>query len=382
MTPVVLAADTAAARRPRHGPVVARGHVRPVQASDLDGLVALYLHVHGEPPTGGADQARTYLGHLLFGHPWMAKDLPSLVYEDAEGRPAGLLAVVPRPMQQHGESLRLALGHHFMVAPASRSSLAAVELMRTFLAGPQDVSMFEACTPWRRLWEAMGGSVAVIPGLQWSRVLGPCRYGIGLATRKGLPAVGARLLGPIVSAGDRLAARLVPALRLAPSAGFTAHPIDADGCAAVSAWLPRQALHPVLDRGQAAWLLEHLHRKTHRGHLQGMVLRRADGAIAGWYLYYLKPHGVSQVVALQADRGHLDAAFDHLAQHAHTRGAGVLAGQGDREVLGTIGRRHGLIHQRADSWQLVHSRRPDLLHDIHAGDAVMSRLETDWWITY
>lgn len=355
--------------------------VRPLRRSDMPALVTLYVRVFGMPPTGRLD-ASAYLERLLFGHPWVDEEVPSMVYEDDDGVPAGLIGVIARPMVWRGRPIRLALGHHFMVAPESRGRLAALELMRGFLGGAQDAAVLEACTPWRRLWEALGGSVAVLPGLWWSRVLGPFRYARGLARGMGLPAAGARALNPIVEAGDRLAARMVPALRLAPPQAATSHPLDPDALVEVMTSAPRQSLRGSFDQASAAWLLGQLRGKTQRGELHGIVLRRSSNAIVGWYLYFLKPRGISQVVALQAGRDQLDTVFDHLASHAFARGAGILAGQANREMIGTLSRRHGLMHQPADTWQLVHSRWPDLLQDIHAGDAAFSRLESDWWITY
>lgn len=368
-------AERAAAARPAS----ARGRVRTLERGDLPALVALYLRVFGPPPSGGVAEATAYLERLLFAHPWLADDLPSLVFEDAGGEPAGLLGVVPRPVERRGQRLRLAIGHHFMVAPEVRGTLASVQLMRAFLKGPQDIAVLEACTPWRKLWEALGGSVALLPGLKWTHVFAPCQAAVGLAASRWPPA--RRLLRP-AAIGDRLAARVFPRWRPEPPGPLVARPLDAAALSTAGQAIRRSAPRVVLDEPAAAWLLDHLAAKTHRGRLVGTMLSQESGEPAGWYLYYLKPLGLSHVVAIDAAADHFEAVFAHLVRHARAHGAGVLAGQIDKALLGVAGVAAGVIQQPVDSWQLVHALAPDLLNDVHSGHFPLSRLESDWWMSY
>lgn len=364
-----------AAVRPRHVP----GRVRAITRADLPALVALYVRVFGAPP-GGLDAASAYLERLLFDHPWVDGELPSLVFEASDGEPAGLLGVMPRPMLLHGQRLRLAIGHHFMVAPEARAALASVQLMRAFLAGPQDIATLEACTPWRKLWEALGGSVALVPGLRWTSVIGPCRFAVGLATGRWRQAA---WLEGAARLGDRVAARVVPRLRRPGEAcDLTADPLVPDHLTAVHGEASRRATLAALNRSSACWLLDHLAAKTARGRLEGVLLRSKAGVVVGWYLYYAKPRGLSQVVVFDAAPAFGEAAFSHMLAHAHDRGCGALAGQVDRSLLEVVSAAPVWAYQPADSWQLVHGRRPELLSDVHAGRLPLSRLESDWWLSY
>lgn len=366
-------------RAPATRSAPSRGRVRTLQPSDLPALVALYLRVFGPPPSGGAAEATAYLERLLFAHPWVADDLPSLVFEDAGGEPAGLLGVVPRPVERRGHRLRLAIGHHFMVAPEVRGTLASVQLMRAFLKGPQDIAILEACTPWRKLWEALGGSVALLPGLKWTHVFAPCRAAVGLVASRW--PLARRLLRPAALA-DRLAARVSPQWRPEPAAPLVARPLDAVSLSTTGQAIRRTAARAVLDEAAAAWLLDHLAAKTHRGRLVGATLWHESGEPAGWYLYYLKPLGRSHVVAIDAAADHIEAVFAHMVAHARAHGVGALAGQIDKALLGVAAIAAGLIQQPVDSWQLVHALAPDLLNDVHSGHFPLSRLESDWWMTY
>lgn len=356
-----------------------KGRVRALSRSDMPELVSLYLRVFGEPP-GGAETATAYLGRLLFEHPWQHDDLPSLVFEGPDGMPSGLLGVVPRPVERGAERLRLAIGHHFMVAPDARGTLASVQLMRAFLNGPQDVALLEACTPWRRLWESLGGATAFLTGLRWLHVFAPCRAAVGLAASRWRPAM---RLTAAAGLADRALARVAP--RFAPDVADDAldpSPLDAAALAGAVAALPARAARPIVDADAARWLLDHLAQKTHRGQLHGAVLRQRDGAVAGWYLYFAKPFGMSHVVAIHALPGRLETVFAHLVADARRQGVGVIAGQVDRNLLGVRAVASSLIQQPVDSWQLVHARRPELVHDVHSGQFLLSRLESDWWMTY
>jgi hypothetical protein len=173
----------------------------------------------------------------------------------------------------------------------------------------------------------------------------------------------------------------VPHLRPSPQAPLVAHPLDADSLCVAAQGLRRNPLR-ALDREAAAWLLAHLAEKAHRGRMTGAVLSRDDGQIAGWYLYFLKPLGLSQVVAIDAAPDQLDAVFAHMVADARSHGAGALAGQVDKALLGLASIARGVIQQPEDSWQLVHALRPDLLNDVHSGHFPLSRLESDWWMTY
>lgn len=378
------ATEGTAALAQRPAPSARRGRVRPIAEQDLRAIVALYLNVFGPPTGGGAATAEAYLRTMLFEHPWVSPEYPSLVYEDSAGELVGLLGVIARPMTFRGKPIRMAIGHHFMVAPEARTQLASVQIAKTFLSGPQDLSVAEACSPWRRMWEALGGSTSLVHGLGWARILRPGSFGLEFVRRRGLPRVCAAALRPVCCAIDALVNRMVRPLAPAPSTRLHAEPLDPD---AVLASLDRPGmlnglLAPVFDARSLGWVFDRLRQKTHRGTLTGALLREQDGSAAGWFLYYLRPGGMSHVVQWHARPEHADDVFDHLAMDALTRGAGAVGGQLVRSMVGSLGARPALIYQPGDSWVLVHSKRDDLLRAVHSGDAAVSRLDTEWWITY
>src|SRR5439155_1097840 len=122
------------------------------------------------------DRLAHYLEQIFCRHPWADEELTSLVYEDERGRVAGFLGIIPRPLRFQGEPVRAAVATQLMVAP-ERRGLVGRRLMRTFLTGPQDLSLSDTANEvGRRLWESLGGSVSLIHSLAWTRTLRPCRH--------------------------------------------------------------------------------------------------------------------------------------------------------------------------------------------------------------
>ena len=108
--------------------------------------------------------------------------------------------------------------------------------------------------------------------------------------------------------------------------------------------------------------------------------QRDSREIVGWYLYYLNPGGISEVVQIAARDGCFGATLDHLLYHAWQRGAVAVSGQLDPSEIQAFWGRSCVFHHDGASWVLVHARRPDVLEAIHRGDAFMTRLEGEWWI--
>jgi len=70
----------------------------------------------------------------------------------------------------------------------------------------------------------------------------------------------------------------------------------------------------------------------------------------------------------------------HLLRDAWRRGLTAIAGRvepGCVEELAAHGSRFG----RQGPWMLIHSPRVELMHAIAGGDAFVSRLEGEWWLS-
>src|SRR5262249_11002133 len=146
--------------------------IRPFASDDVDQVARLHhsLYCSGEEYSRDKALAYRFFFHDVYlGNPWYEEQLSSLVYEEADGRISGFLGVMPRSMRTNGRPIRAAISSMFMVEPSSRSSLAALELMKAFISGPQDLSLADEATEGaRKLWERLGGSTSALNSIYWT----------------------------------------------------------------------------------------------------------------------------------------------------------------------------------------------------------------------
>lgn len=387
-----------------HAPLRARGRagagrMRELDPADLPALARLHRRVFGEgapsapggrPAGGSGDRLEELLGEILCRHPWPDSRLASRVWEE-DGEIVGFLGVMPRPMTFEGKPVLAAIGHNFMVRPDRRSSLGAIELVRAFMTGPQDLSLAEGTDTSRRLWKALGGTVAPAFSLRWTRPLEPARYALALLARRGVGA--ASWLRPLGTAADLVAAK-VPRSPFRRGAGVASgadedgnggaaletEPLDAAGLAeAIGRHARPFPLAPRYDAAELDWMLGVLDRHSARGTLTGRLLRR-DGEIAGWYLYYLRPHGIAETIQIGAAEDDAPEVVDLLFEELRASGAVAASGRLDPPLMPALSARHCLIHRVAGPhWLLAHGRDERLVRAVHTGEALLTRLEGEWW---
>jgi hypothetical protein len=368
------------AGRARIGEASAR--VRPLTERDLPQVVELYEAIFTGRGNGSPEARRSYLHEILCRNPWRDDALPSLVCEDESGRIAGCLGVMPRRMTLAGRPILTAISHTFMVAPGRRASLAGLELAKAFLSGPQDLTVAEGGDASRRILGRFGGSTSLLYSLRWTRPLRPTRYVLSVLRRRGLPAVLSWALHPLTRAADAIGPALLPSSARLARPRVTGEPLDGGTLLeCLSEFTSDRALRPVYDRDSLRWLVDLLARHDARGALQSVAVRDPAGPIVGWYMYYLKPGGISEVVQIGARRTFLSDVLDHLFHHAWHGGAAAVSGQMDPAAFQALSAKVCIFHHDGRSWFLLHSRHPEVLHAIHRGDAFLSRLEGEWCIS-
>ncbi|NOX53463.1 MAG: hypothetical protein GXP27_03295, partial [Planctomycetes bacterium] len=103
------------------------------------------LHAEGRQTALQRRQATIALTHLYprlyFGHPWRDERIGPLVSVGDDGRLNGAMGVVSRPLLFRDRRVTLAVCSELYVEPRSRSKLVGIQLLRTFLRGPQDLSL-------------------------------------------------------------------------------------------------------------------------------------------------------------------------------------------------------------------------------------------------
>jgi hypothetical protein len=358
------------------------GTVRPLEQRDIARVAQLHARTFGAAGAVPPPSLEQRLSRLLLGHPWSDESLPSLVFEDGGGTVVGCLGVMPRPMSFNGRRITAAVSHSFIVEPHVRSTLAALELAKRFIAGPQDLSLAEGSNVSRRIWEQLGGAASLVYGLCWTRPLRPGRYVLSYLGKRGLAPAWERVLRPVCSLADAAAPLISRKAFGLPQPAGSASDLDAGTLQrSIAEFTNKRSLRPQYDERSLGWLLETLAQEKERGALQQVAVRHGGRGALGWYLYYCKAGGIGAVVQLGAKEGCAELVIEHLFHHAKQRGVVALSGQVDPALFHLYSRKDCLFHHDGASWLLLHSRHPEILQAVDRGDAFLTRLEGEWWIS-
>lgn len=358
------------------------GRVRPFVADDIPAVVTLrqqsFRYTDRPSPQALAEYFRT----VFFEGPWRDAALCPLVYEDGRGRVAGFLGVVPRSMVFRRERIRVAVGTQFMVAPPERA-IAALELARAFLHGPQDLALADAANDrTRQVWHALGGRTARWYTLTWVRPLRPARYAATLLGEGRLLGALRRLTWGGLVALDATLTRL-PAGRFAqrrPPGSLRALTPEFM-VALLDAVTAGRDLVPAYDVASLGWLLEQLAGKRGLGALHAAAVTGQAGEPVGWFMYFEGVAGIAQTVQVAARPGHYGTVLDHLFHDAWRRGAIAVVGRLDPAAQDDLAER-ACAFRHEKPWVLVHSPRSDILTAIDGGAAFLTRLEGEWWLSF
>jgi hypothetical protein len=355
--------------------------VRPFVEADIPLVAELHRRVFrtGDAPSADLERRyRTYLRGIFLNNPWYDEEMSPLVYEDADGSIAGFLGVMPRRMSIRGRPIQAAVSSQFIVEPGRRSTMAAVHLMKTFMSGPQDVSIAdEANYQSRKLWESLGGATALLHSVHWARLLRPAQFGL-LKVGKGTSLGTASLVGPVCRLVDGVAARLPRSPFRHAATSLSSEELDVETLlACLSDCSDRLALRPEYDARSLRWLLGCLVPAEGEGSLHKALVRDATGQVLGWYLYYADPAGLGEAIHIGARHESIQAVLEHLFQDAWRRGVVALSGRLEPRFTTDFAHTYCLFHPRL-CWTLVHSRDAEVLQAIHSGDAMLTRLEGEW----
>jgi len=354
------------------------GTIRPFVQDDIPQIADLYKKVflHLDGPSSQALQS--HFTNIFFHHPWCDAELPSLVYQENTGKIVGFLGVMPRLMTMQGQCIRVAVSNNFMVVPESRHTLAAVQLLKTFFQGPQDLSLAEGGEPSRRIWEGLGGKKALLYSLRWTHLLRPSRYLMSKLAENKRWAPLTLAAWPFCWMTDAVIARMSPNHFHQLQMQFEAEEADVATLRLCVYGISKNlSLRPVYDDHSLSWLLEILVQKKSFGTLRKIVLRDTTHQIVGWYLYYLNPGSVSEVLQIGANGEAMPQVLNHLFHDAWLHGAVALSGRLESQFIQEISEQYCFFHY-GNPWMLIRSNNSELLNTIHRGEAFLSRLEGEW----
>jgi hypothetical protein len=227
------------------------------------------------------------------------------------------------------------------------------------------------------MWVSLGGQVLDLKGIHWVRVFRPWQVAAHLAAARARPRLRAalwRLPGPLDAATGAAAGRF---LRPAPVDDRSAPLTPTKLLDALPSVSKRLTLRPDYDQAYLEWLFKELVQVEQRGRLVAQLVQARPGQTLGWYLYYLRPGGRSEVLQVAADERDLGRVLDHLLNHAYAHGSAAVRGRLEPGLVeAVVGRRCLLWHRGGP---LIHSRDPELLREIHSEKALVTRLEGEWW---
>lgn len=312
-------------------------------------------------------------------------ELRPLVAHDDDGGLLGFLGVTATPIVLDGRPGRLAGVFPSVVDPNAPTTVAAF-LLRRFLAGPQDLTLSDGGhAKFERIWELLGGRIMQLQSMRWVKLLRPGAVGLGgLAGRRRSVATLEPLLRPVVGGGDRVARALLRERIGAPASpgGYTVEPLAPAGLAAAAPeLLGRLRLRPDYREEHLAWQFSEMAKIVEQGEFRARLVRDGTGAPVGWYVYYLRPGGVSRVYDVEARQGAIDAVYSALFAEADAAGAGAIIGRLEPRLRGVMHRLGALVHN-GGSLQMVHSRDKGLVDDAELGRLAISRLQGEnwyWW---
>jgi hypothetical protein len=326
--------------------------IRALTADDIPQVARLYQRTFGGGAPFPLEPLERYFHEVFFGNPWSDRTLPSLVYEIDQRAIVGFLGVIPRRFNLKGRSIKVAVSAQFMVDQSSRTLLAAPQLLQRYFAGAQELSFTDGGNDSsRRTWKALGGLEVPVYSLCWTRQLHLPRDG------REDPGEGCSM--------ER------------PNAGLTEDELEIP---TILHNLPRVASTALLrveyDQRLLQWLFHLAAQKRKHGALRKRVLRKAE-RVEGWYVYYLNIGGTSQVLQLMAAPRSFPAVLAGLFESARREGSTAIAGRLEPQHLHDLSRAG--CQFSAGSAVLAHAGDSRLLEPIYTGDAMLSRLDGEWW---
>lgn len=356
--------------------------VRPLAEPDIPQIADLYWTVLRERKGAPPPVVGTFLRELYFRNPWRDPQIPSLVYEE-KGKIAGFLGVVPRKMCYRGEAVRIAYGGNFAVHPEFRTTLAGLHLLRTYMAGPQDLSQTDSANDTSRaLLERLGFTTILPYSVHWVRLLRPSRcagYAVTRVSKNALTAALDFVARPLGMAADHFAATLAASPFYQSKSNLQATELDVHTLLKCqSEFRQAYSLWPDYTPESLTWLLAFMEKmKGHGDNLRTVLLRDDSGIMVGWYVYYRTRGGFGEVAQLGGVKKRLKELLDHLFHDAWSYGLIGVHGTVERQLMAEFSEKNCFFTCRG-GWTVAHSRNPQFLEILNRGEASLSRLDGEW----
>ena len=362
--------------------------IRPLEVDDLP-LVARLWDIVEHEGSGRTDAKLLveFLQETLLASPWFDPEIPSLVATDGS-EIVGFIGSNVRRMRFDGRPVRMACSAHLLAHPTVRAQAVGARLLYTYLDGPQDLTVTDSANePMRKLWEGLGGTTVHVGCVSFVQPLRPGQLATHRMGRsRKLRPIGIALR-PVAGLVDRAATRFVlpddP-----PDPAVTGEPLTP---ASLVEHLPSVAegvrLAPDYDSGYLTWLFRALDdsarreplwpHRVERGRLWAELVR-TRGDVAGWYVCQLQRGGLCRVLQFAATPRKATTVLARLRQGALENGAAGIYGRLEPLLFGPLSEQR--IFLRLGPVRLLVTARDDaIVTAIVRGDALLSRMDGEWW---
>lgn len=356
--------------------------VRPFAETDIPRVVDLYWRFMRRREDAPPAELPALFRRLYFENPWVDPAYPSLVCEDKKGEVVGFLGIIPRKMSFCGHPFRVGYGGNFIADPGARASLAAQRLLGTYMGGKYQVWQTDSANDVSRaLLERLGFRTIPALNLHWVRPLKPAQYALyALSRAVSSPTVNA--LRSVAKPFSALADMVAGKVSFSPFhesethlSGSELDPETLQQC--LADFRDGYSIWADYDLNALRWLLGFMDRDTVRGRVRKILVRDDGNKIAGWYIYYVKPGGVGEVVQVGTSKSSTKDVLEHLFQDAVRQGVIGLHGIVDRQRLADFSEK-GCLFTCRGGWNVAFSRDAQILDALERGDAFVTRLDGEW----
>jgi hypothetical protein len=358
--------------------------IRAFEDRDLEQVAGLWDKVFRPKSSIASPDTAEFLRRTLLSKPWCDPELPSLVYARGDGRVIGFLGSSVHRMRFDQRPVRAVSSAHFMIDPGAHVQGAGALLLAKLLAGPQDLTTTDSATvATQPLWRRFGGTTERLAGIGWIRVFRSSTVARRvLAERFGSDRWFLRAPStPLWRLADVVLGRAIGVLSPTsptPEPGHvSSEPLAASHAAGeLESVAEGFRLRPAYDALHFESLYEDLERFGEGVPVFRVV--RQGGRTLGAYVYLLEPEGVCPVLAVACAEDDAKPVVDSLFEDAEGNGAAAVVGRVEAHVQEALAQTSALFFA-AQVRRLVHSRDSDLLAAIDSGNALMTRLDGEWW---
>jgi predicted N-acetyltransferase YhbS len=351
--------------------------VREMRREDVPEAAAVFADTMRSTPPGTDAQLAAFFERTLFDCPWATPDIPSLVAEEPGGGIVGMMGTQTRRLRMGERELRLSCLGFFAVHPSARGGAIALELMRKGVGGAQDADVTDsASVVVERLAIPRLGVRSELRCVHWVRAWRPAAVVEGFAPVaierwRARPPV--RLLGHGV---DRGIGRACRSLLAPPPVDTVAVPLTPEHIVEHQPGIVGDQLHVAYDLPYLRWLFAELGRAPGRGQLIAHLISDPGGRVLGWYVYFLRERGRSEVMQVVARERDLGAVLDHLLRHAWEHGTAMLRGRVEPGRAALVARRRCMLWYRGGA--IVRADEPEITEALQRQPA-LSRLDNEFF---